>query len=99
MSSTATFNANIITKLSWMSRKLKNIDDLKTLAIWVNTMHSIKMLMFPLHSTTNSESAIKKPECAIPTSNSSTSWAPWSLLKHPPDLLYQTVLEMEKNRA
>ena len=50
MSATVIFNSTIISKLSWMSRQLRKIDDVNALANWVNMMHSIKALLFPLPS-------------------------------------------------
>ena len=49
-SATVSFNNTIISKLSWMSGQLRKIDDLNALVNWVNTMHSIKALLFPQSS-------------------------------------------------
>jgi len=49
-STTASFNATIICKLSWMSRQLRRFDHMNDLIQWVNTMHSVKALLFPLPS-------------------------------------------------
>ena len=70
MSTAASFNATIISKLSWMSRQLRKIDDVSALVNWVNTMHSVKALLFPLssglycHGTPNHETS----QIASPTS-------------------------------
>jgi len=49
------FNTAIISKLVWMSRKLRHIDDLKVLISWVDTKYLIKLLLFLQPSCTDTK--------------------------------------------
>jgi len=79
-SATASFNATIISKLSWMSRQLRRINDVNALMNWVNAMHSVKALLFPLPSE----------HCCPGTANHKTSETP-DLSSLPSHYLAQTV--------
>ena len=80
MTDTAAFNSAIISKLSWMSRKLRHIDDLQELIPWVNTMHSIKQLLFPQPSCYSTKTNFHKTS---PHSTSRTS--SYSHIKNNPE--------------
>ena len=69
MNETATFNSTINSKLAWMSRKLRYIDDLNAIVNWVNTMHSIKALLFPVPASS----------CCSEVANHKTSRTPISV--------------------
>ena len=70
MTDTALFNAAILSKLSWMSRQLRQFDDLNVLIPWVNTMHSIKLLLLPQAQPLYS--------CTKSSSHKATSCSPWN---------------------
>jgi hypothetical protein len=71
MNVTASFNSTITSKLVWMSRQLRNIDDLNALVNWVNTMHSIKALLFPLPAAPLCPETTNHKTSGFPNSHSS----------------------------
>ena len=85
MSDALAFNATIYSKLGWMGRQLRHIDDYQSLKAWVNTMHQIKnLLIAPTHVNT-----IKSPTHRSNSTQSSTylpSRSSLYNLKYPPGL-------------
>ena len=45
MSCSASYNRSVLSKLSWMSRQLRQYEDLQSIQLWANSMHLVKNLL------------------------------------------------------
>jgi len=49
------YNKTVLSKLSWMARRMRHIDDFAALSNWVNLMNSIKTLLIPIPETCHTQ--------------------------------------------
>ena len=47
MTSARAFNTTIYSKLTWMGRRLRDMNDHQSLMTWVNAIHHVKSLLIP----------------------------------------------------